>query len=429
MMNKKSQAKGFKLARTSVRKSSNVKRTPLRRVSRRPATVGLASAAANPMRSLTVKSGRGLSGASCRIHGTDYLTAITAVSGGQAAGDVIYTADVNPRTLGVARLATMANLYERYKFRSLKFRYAPVANATISGQLLGYVDYDTIDNPTGLTGIQNLQRAAAHLGEKPIQVWEGSEKPVFWEIKDSDKLSTLYTSTDGIDPRWSSQGRFILLAASAIAGSVACGNIYLDYDIEFFIPQVAETASTGSGYKINGSVGNTQSNILGTAPVVSTWSNVEVGVSQNVLSFPAGSFELICNVGGTGLTSLTISSTGTIITQVNFVTGGQTGTINVSQLTSSTTFTVTMSMSATSISNAFVLAAQLPSNAVSLAKRRELQVISLLRQIGKEDREMLLQQYEEKRPIDPPHVPALLQSTSSVSSGSSSSVSSGWYHV
>jgi hypothetical protein len=82
-------------------------------------------------------------GSRCRIIGTDFLTSVSIGATAAVAGDVLVNQVVNPAVLAVARLATMSKLYERYKFRSLKFRYKPAANATISGSILGYVDYDT----------------------------------------------------------------------------------------------------------------------------------------------------------------------------------------------------------------------------------------------------------------------------------------------
>jgi len=95
-------------------------------------SVALAPYASNPMRMPRVSTRSRQDGSCCRIKGTDFLTSVNISGTAAAAGDVLVSQVVNPKMLGVARLATMSQLYERYKFRSLKFRYSPVANATVS---------------------------------------------------------------------------------------------------------------------------------------------------------------------------------------------------------------------------------------------------------------------------------------------------------
>lgn len=330
-------------------------------------------------------------GSNCRIRGTDFLTAITIGGTSAAAGDVLVSQVVNPAQLGVSRLATMAKLYERYKFRSLKFRYAPVANAQVTGQLIGYVDYDTYDDPTGISGVQNLQRAAAHYGEKPVQVWQGSEKPVFWEIKDVDPMTDLYVDSDGSDPRWTNQGRFVLLAASAIASGTPCGNVYLDYDIEFFIPQLEETPSTGFASIWTGATSMTAANPMGTAPTQKSWNNLPVTCASSVFTLKQGTYVVTISLTGTAITAESlVPSSG--ITAPGLDTGfkipadAKSSLHTVQYVVPQGGGTLTLTATATTITAASAVFCLIPSNAVTLTARKLANISRLLRLVGDVDR-------------------------------------------
>jgi hypothetical protein len=314
----------------------------------------------------------------CRFRGTDFVTAVTIGGTAAAAGDVLYTAVVNPKTLGVSRLATVSQLWERYKFKRCTFRYVPVANATQTGQVIGYVDYDTYDNPTGISGAQNLQRAAAHFGEKPAQIWQ----PVNWVIKDVDPLTDLYVDSDGTDPRWTNQGRLVVLAASAIASGVACGNIYMDYDVEFYIPQLEETPTTGSGYCLTGGGTMTQANWLGDAAVQKSWTNLPITRALNVFTFPAGSYLVAVYREGTVFNALTSTTTGTSISYYQTVNAAVTVHVEWRHVTSTAPFTITLTGTATTVTVSAIYVALLPANALTVTQRKLTQISRMLKLCG-----------------------------------------------
>lgn len=365
------QSEAKRIVATKGRMSITRGGQPIRAGMRKRSSSGptLASYAKQRMKPMTMATTRRRDGAACRIHGTDFFRAVSS-GAANVAGDVLISAVVNPAQLGVSRLATLATLYERYKFKSLKFRYDPIAPATTAGQLIGYVDYDTLDDPTGLAGVQNLQRAAAHYGEKPVQVWQGSERPVFWEIKDVDPLTDLYVDSDGTDPRWTNQGRFVLLAASTLPATTALGNIYMDYDIEFYIPQIELTPYTGAGWKETfGGVGS-QANWLGNASTVSTWSNLQITRALNVYTMPAGAWSVTVYAVGTVLAQ-TISSPDATSVLASSVTAADAKTqmIHV-QVYASSPFTITLGGTATTVTGGYFMANLLPRDATTLSLKR-----------------------------------------------------------
>jgi hypothetical protein len=430
MSDKKSQGKGFKLPKKTASKAKRQKSARPKKGKQSARGPLLASSAKNYMRPL--RSSR-LDGASARIKGTDFLTAVTIGASNAAAGDVLISQVVNPASLGIARLATMAKLYERYKFRSLKFRYAPVANAQVTGQLIGYVDYDTYDDPTGITGIQNLQRAAAHYGEKPVQVWQGSEKPVFWEIKDVDPMTDLYVDSDGTDPRWTNQGRFVLLAASAIAATTACGNIYLDYDVEFFIPQLEVTPVTGFGDAFGAGGVLSAANPMGTVPTQKAWNNLPISCSTNsILTCQAGTYLVAGHFTGTVISGLTATPTGaTSVYGAGPVYAADAKSVDYFQTyTASSSWTLALSLTATTVTAGELFIALIPANATSLSLRKLVAIERASRLLSNLSvgSESILTSLKRSPEMDFTSV-ASSSSTSSSSSGViSSSTSSGWFH-
>jgi len=341
--------------------------------------IGVAAPAKQMMRPMTISSVRigrprgrptRIDGSSCRIKGTDFLTSVTIGGTSAVAGEVLTTSVVNPKRLGIARLATMATLFERYKFKSLKFRYAPACPTNTAGQLLGYVDYDTYDDPTGLTGVQNLQRAAAHYGEKPVEVWGGTS-PVFWEIKDIDPMTDLYVDSDETDPRWTNQGRFVLLAATAIANGTVCGNIYLDYDIEFYIPQVELTPTNGYAYRLVGGGSLSSTDVFGTVPVAGSWNNLPVLHTASTMTFtiPAGSFSIWSYVAGTTVSAYTFTG-GTSVYEASIYNAAANVGMFVSQRYSAVPWTLTAACTAAAVAGSQIMISLLPSSAVTLSQRK-----------------------------------------------------------
>lgn len=175
------------------------------------------------------------------LEGTEIIEPVSAPVAGANAGDILARILINPNAFRKTRLAQFAPLYQRYRFRKLRFHYEPIANATQSGQLIGFGDYD-VDNLLDTDTPDNVQLAAAHYSEGISQIWEPR---VFEFGVDSvrDGFTSLYTSLTQAEARLIYQGVFYLIAASDLflsaEGKTPLGNIYISYEIEFSIPQLA----------------------------------------------------------------------------------------------------------------------------------------------------------------------------------------------
>jgi hypothetical protein len=122
-----------------------------------------------------------------------------------------------------------------------------------------------------------------------------------FELRDVDPLTTLYTGPES-DNHWTYQGRFVLLAATALGASLTLGGIYLDFDIEFYIPQLAPEA----GYMAEfGAVTPSSVAPFGTSQIPASWGNLpfKVNTAGDAIWVNAGYHTLSHWVSGSGITS------------------------------------------------------------------------------------------------------------------------------
>lgn len=201
--------------------------------------VGVAPRSINPqvtMPRITSKLMRG--GPVDVLEGTDFLTAVSSGVGGASTGDILVQQLINPSVFPLSRESQFSDLYQRYTFEKLEFIYAPIANATQSGQLLGFFDSD-VDTPLAGDDPLNINRAAAQYREKVNQIWEARIYP-FGTL---DPMQDYYIDTSsGSENRLVYQGLFYLLAASDIPAGEALGNIYISYRLRLAIPSLSQSS-------------------------------------------------------------------------------------------------------------------------------------------------------------------------------------------
>jgi hypothetical protein len=182
-----------------------------------------------------------------RISGTDLLATLTVGQIGANVGDILLTQLVSPNNFQFTRLIQFSALYQRYRFRRITFFYEPIANATQSGQLIFFSDFD-VDNIISTNSPDNVSIASAHQGHQITQIWEPATSD-FGQLQSFTDLYTQVGSQATDDPRLSIQGVFYVIAASALTADIPLGNIYVDYEVDFSVPflniYAAGSASTG----------------------------------------------------------------------------------------------------------------------------------------------------------------------------------------
>lgn len=166
-----------------------------------------------------------------RIAGSQYLDVVETGGQNNLTGCRLTTCLVNPTALGV-QLAKMAQLFEQSKVHHLKVIYKPVVPATTNGAIAMYFRND-ISNPMLETGLDELQHAASHASFQDSTVWT----PMSIEIAPSDVMLKYWDEMAG-DYASDIQGIITVLASSTLAVDTVFGHLYIEFDVEFFSPEV-----------------------------------------------------------------------------------------------------------------------------------------------------------------------------------------------
>jgi len=229
------------------------------------------------------------------LAGTEYLSSIsTPATGGANAGDILYSFMVNPTAMTKTRIAQFSPMYQRYRFRKLNFILSPAASALTNGQMIGYCDYD-VDNPLPGDSPDNVNVAAAHMGQRVTKLWEA----VVFPMGITDDFTTLFTSLGSEEARLIYQAIFNLICSSPIAADVTIGNLYVDYEIEFYIPQL--TIST-----IDSAIQVLQ--IVSSGGTPTTADPMSSAVSPGVTQLPVNNLTYSFDTTGSGVAKVTVSN-------------------------------------------------------------------------------------------------------------------------
>lgn len=175
-------------------------------------------------------------GFSQRIRHTEFLRTL--------AGSVAYSYAQYPLNPGIVRtfpwLGTQAQKWEQYHVHSFRVHYRPRCAATTSGSVMMAIDYDPADEPP--------------TSEAQIMTYYGAQENAAWkEISISADPSAIHglgprkftrsISTSG-DSRTFDFGR-LYLATVGMAGATDVGKIFVEYDIELFVPQTETPSAVG----------------------------------------------------------------------------------------------------------------------------------------------------------------------------------------
>lgn len=197
-----------------------------------------------------------------RVSGSDFVTvlnvtnipaSVTPTTALNSSYSLVYTGLIGPQFYSPSRLSSLAPLWERYKIKRLRYRFVPSVPATYTGASMMVCDHDSSDNLTALSTTEAIARvASAHYGVEEQQIWQNQ----FADLRDQDLQQNYYT--DFLDPtdnatdiRLCAQGRFSFILTNQVvtpAGGVfagSLGDLYIDYDIDFFYPQIDEGVIEG----------------------------------------------------------------------------------------------------------------------------------------------------------------------------------------
>jgi hypothetical protein len=246
-------------------------------------------------------------------------------------------------------LSQVAQRYETYKFRQLKFRIHPRAPTDEAGTIGMVFDFDALDTAPA------SQMEALSYGDKTADsVWR--EQVLNVNLAAGDKQPARYTRA-GIVAAVSDLKTYDVGALHVFCdgtGAITLGLLEVVYTVDLFTPQiqypVGGTWLTTAGLDATHLIGNTATFVGDTDAIAPfTWT------STSVLTF-SQNFEgvIAFSVTGTGLGSdfaPVASTTGAAAVIVQTVNAGATNTVGWCRVRATNGTTVTPTITATTVTN------------------------------------------------------------------------------
>lgn len=178
---------------------------------------------------------------SIRVHGQDWIGRLP-VGGAPAPGSVLGEFYINPLDYPGTRLALFAQLYDKFRFLVLKFKFVPYTGTAVPGSVIIAYDRDISDAtpPANDAGVRQF-----------LAMQDAVSGPIWMPLEATCPLSHpeegLFTNpVPGGDDRLAYQGQvYVALLEPPAAGISLAGDLFVEYDIELFDPQLETNVSVG----------------------------------------------------------------------------------------------------------------------------------------------------------------------------------------
>jgi hypothetical protein len=252
-------------------------------------------------------------------------------------------------------LAQLAQGFEQYKFKMLRFLYRNRASTSVTGAIYTAVQYDPSDVP--FTSIEQLMTYA---GARSEVVWKDCAIDCF--LNRSDFIKKFFVRTDtlpsGLDPQTFDSGLFTICAVTSTAGTYL-GDLLVEYEVELYNPKQnpAILGAFGLGGYMDGDYKQLTSKPFNgwNASSVGNFNEAALPVlneTTGVITFPVPgaydvSWQQIFDVGVSAI-PVAVASAGAILS-VNFNTGTTptASTLWAKLITTAVAQTLTLSNTAT----------------------------------------------------------------------------------
>lgn len=248
-------------------------------------------------------------------------------------------------------LFAIANQYESYRFKKLKYIFVNSKTGTFSGEVIMGIDYDASDaSPFNEQELQNYWGCKTGVITRPLELI--AEVSAMHKI--SNKFVRLGSLSSNQDIKLYDSGNFFL-ATSDCADTSTIGRLFVEYEVELMTPQVngGNVLSSKTSF-----VDESNTAPLGTAIETTTGSLGITWLSGTTFSINVpGQYEVTLTFAGTGITAVpTISAaspslatppitgiiSGTSALSVNFLKVNSASDIFTVSLGTTTTITATL---------------------------------------------------------------------------------------
>jgi hypothetical protein len=151
---------------------------------------------------------------------------------------------INPGNTGLFPwLSNIAANYETYKFKGLRFLYVSQAPTTAPGSVRMVVDYDVLDaSPNGVVQMSSMVGCVS----SPLWAGTGGKLMHVSSASNLSKFKEYFVATTvpaGADAKTYDVGRmFLSIVSSSGAALPDIGELWVEYDVCFYTPQLQDTA-------------------------------------------------------------------------------------------------------------------------------------------------------------------------------------------
>jgi len=252
-------------------------------------------------------------GSTCRVKHSEFLSNVT----GSSVFSLTHAIEIQP---GLAAsfpwLSNIANNWDEYTIHALRFRYLTRTGTSTAGSVIISPDYDSTDGPPTTEAIMTTFQ-----GTREDAPWKDilcPLDPASMRGGMSRKFIRSLPLQPNQDIKTYDCGN-LYLAVTDSSGTVGWGKLWVDYDIEFFVPSLHSTGTMGSGRLTTpGGIGVSLANPLGTAPELSgtAFGVSSGGTASQINLLQGGDYEIAAQFLGTGLTGVAnpafVAGTGTV---------------------------------------------------------------------------------------------------------------------
>lgn len=235
---------------------------------------------------------------SCRVRNRELISSVA----GSSAFTVQNTFPLQP---GMATtfpwLSTMAQCWEEYEFHALKFEYFTRTGSNVPGSMMLTPDYDASD-PAPVSE----QVASSYMGSAEDAPWKDivcilPKKDLSAQIR--NRFTRMGPLAANLDIKTYDAGNLFVCSVDGTA--VNWGKLWVEYDVEFRIPQLpSQGASLPTGGGVTGNA-TTGANPLGLVPIVDPQATGFTVNNGSVITFQnPGDYEISLLLIGTAISAM-----------------------------------------------------------------------------------------------------------------------------
>lgn len=322
------------------------------------ASVAAAYATTSVGRAPTIKASRD----TCNIKHRELLSSVI----GSANFTVANSFSMNP---GLASsfpwLSIMAQGWEEYRFKSLRYCYMTRTGSTTPGSVMMAPDYDAADAPP----------ATEQIASSYSQVVEDAPwKDICCVIKTANLQGTGKRHfvrsgplADNLDVKTYDVGTLHLCTVDGTV--IPWGKLWVEYDIDFYIPALPSLGASslqGGSFSSGGTV--SLANPFGNAPDADPQNSGVLMDNGSLFTFQsAGDYLMSFQAQGVGLTALNVTNAGGVIGISQLTVINPAGTVALTRVTASASAAATLYFSATgtSLASSELYVAKVPTGSAS----------------------------------------------------------------